>query len=490
MYSRPNANPTVQTAYGPIVGREIAGIQSFRRLRYASPPTGELRFAPPQPVEPWVTPLDCTGPGVIPPQHPSRLEAVMGAYPALQDEDCLHLDIWRPADCSPQTPVLVFIHGGAFLTGGGSFACYDGAELARQTGLIVINVSHRLGVLGFLPIPGIAPANLGYQDQIAALAFVQAIAPGISGDPANITLIGQSAGAYTVALMLADSAARAHFARAVMLSAPLGLDMPTSAGTSDICDLFLRHLGVVPGDAAALRALTVERLLDGQLALMRATAAPGKVAPPLGPVIEGALITANPVERLGADGAPGHAILIGTTREEMAAFYFNSPELARAAPGIARAAFEQRFGERATAEMARAAALRAPADPLSLLADIEGEALFYEGTRALTAAHVAHGGMAWRYSFDWRSPAPGLGACHCLDLPFLFGTFETMAGAPMLAGAAPWEMADLGRHFRHSIAAFARTGAPAGPDLPDWPEFGQSGATLHFDRKMTSTTTI
>ncbi len=485
MRNTPEANPIAKTAFGPIVGREVAGIQSFRRLRYAKPPVGALRFMPCEQVEPWIAPLECAGPSVVAPQHPSRLEAVMGAYPAQQDEDCLHLDIWRPADCGEQTPVLVFIHGGAFLTGGGAFECYDGAEIARQTGLIVINVSHRLGVLGFLPIPGVAPANLGYQDQIAALAFVRKIAPGLGGDADNITVIGQSAGAYTIALMLADSAARANFTRAAMLSAPLGLDMSTSQGMTEISDLFLRHLDIDPGDAEALRAVPVERILDGQRAILVATMAPGKVSPPLGPVIDGTLIPAAPIEQLRAGGPLTQAILIGTTREEMAAFYCNNPELAAAAPGITRAAFEKRFGEHAEAEMARAAAHRAPAEPLALLADIKGEELFYEGTRSLAETHVARGGKAWCYSFDWQSPAPGLGACHCIDLPFLFGTFSTMANAPMIAGAAPREIADLGHHFRHAIAAFARTGMPTGADLPEWPEYGESGATLRFDRKIT-----
>ncbi|GGB59074.1 carboxylic ester hydrolase [Tistrella bauzanensis] len=460
----------------------------FRRLRYAMAPTGSRRFAVPEPVAPWDEPVDCTEDAVIPPQHPSRLENVMGAYPAPQDEDCLHLDIWSPITADGSTPVLVFLHGGAFMTGGGSMTCYDGAILARETGLIVITVSYRLGALGFLPVDGIAPANLALRDQIAAIGFIRRIAPGMGGDGDAITLIGQSAGAYTIALMLTMPDVRPLFARAVMMSAPLGLTLPRMADMAPMAGCFLSALGVAPGDRAAVCALPVARILAAQLDLVRAAAmTPGNIAPPFGPVIDDDLVIGDPVAIMRAGGAGAQDLMLGTTREEMAAFYVDNPALSGAAPQVVEAAFARRFGAGAADALTAAAAHRAPACPLALLGDLEGDLLFTAPTRDAARAHTDHGGRAYLYSFDWQSPRPDIGACHCLDLPFLFGTWDVMSGAPMLAGAAADEIAHLGHIFRMTIGAFARNGTPDRPGLPHWPAFGPAATTLHVDRKITVT---
>ncbi|MGO4835757.1 carboxylesterase family protein, partial [Rhizobiaceae sp. 2RAB30] len=131
----------VETPYGAMIGARQDGITHFSRVPYAMPPVGARRLRLPDRVQPWGEPLDCTVRGPVPPQLPSRLAKVMGDYPAQQDEDCLHLDIWMPEERTDGTPVFVFLHGGAFMTGGGSLPCYDGSRLAKNTGMIVVIVS-------------------------------------------------------------------------------------------------------------------------------------------------------------------------------------------------------------------------------------------------------------------------------------------------------------------------------------------------------------
>lgn len=483
------ATLTIATTVGSMRGTMREGVVHFARVPYAKPPVGNRRFALPERIEPWSDIRDCTQAGPIPPQFPSRLEKVMGPCRAATSEDCLHLDIWRP-EAASKAPVLVFLHGGAFMTGGGSLACYNGETLARESSAIVVNVSYRLGALGFLPVAGIAPPNLGLQDQVAALRFIREIIGSIGGDPDNITLLGQSAGAYSIAVFLANDRLRPLFARGVMLSTPLGLDLPRTDETAPLGEIFLAALGDGPLSRDAVCALPLETLMAAQGALLKATAGGlAQVAPPFVPVIDGDLIAQNPLHALASGVAAGTPILIGTTRDEMLAFYFQDPALDAAAEEILNEALARRQRPEAEALAHRPEAARAPATTLQQLADLEGEALFFAPTRAVAAGHSRAGGEAFAYSFDWPSPTAGIGACHCIELPFLFATFDAMAAAPMIAGADPLERAGLGRIFRAAIAAFARGGAPDGAELGTWSAYGDEGAVMHFDRQTAAHST-
>lgn len=478
----PTAGCVIDTPYGALIGTRSDGIVRVSRVPYAMPPVGQRRFRLPEPVRPWDKPLDCTRESAVPPQLPSRLAKVMGDYPARQNEDCLHLDIWLPENRSADTPVFVFLHGGAFMTGGGSLPCYDGALLAKGTAMIVVNVSYRLGALGFLPIKGVAPANLGLHDQIAALRFIREIAPALGGDAANITVAGQSAGALSIALLLAAPAHRTLFKRSIMMSAPLGLDLPTVEASERLGQDYMGALGLAPDDRAGIEAQPIERLIAAQLELLKANVgAPGDVTPPFLPVIDGEIVPVNPREALVGGAAADADVMVGTTREEMTAFHYGDEGLAKVADDVAVAAFRRRYGDEAERAMRDARARRMPGTGLALLGDLMTDTVFAEPSLAVARAHAEKGRSPYVYRFDWQSPTPGIKACHCIELPFLFGNLDTWRTAPMLAGADMRELADLSRIFQGALAAFARSGRPEGQGLPAWPDHGTRRIVQHFD---------
>lgn len=474
-----------QTSSGRVRGRDQGDVIRLSRLPYALPPVGERRFRRPEPAIAWEGVLDATTPSTVPPQLPSRLAAVMGSYPAEQSEDCLHLDIWIPKAAGKPMPVIVFIHGGAFMTGGGALPCYDGTVLARQAGTIVVNLSYRLGALGFLAIDGIAPANLGLHDQVAALRFVRREIASFGGDPANVTVIGQSAGALSIAALLSLPIGPDLFDRAVLMSAPLGIALQRAEETAPTAQGLLDKLGVSTGDRAALAGIPVDEILRAQGALLREAVAGGEpdaVARVFMPVIDDELIHEAPAEALSRHPPVWCPLVVGATREEFAAFWFGRDDLAAFAEAMLAQRFEERFPGRGPETLAAYRARRAPSSPLSLLVDLRTQSDFVAPSLTLAARHAAAGGTTFAYMFDWQSPDHGIGACHCIELPFLFGNLDIWKDAPMLAGAPEAERAGLSRMLQGGISAFARTGDPAhGTHLP-WPAHRPGGAVMHFDR--------
>jgi para-nitrobenzyl esterase len=467
-----------------LIGSRQNGVIRFSRVPYAAPPVQGRRFLLPEPLPAWDEPLDCTGSGAVPPQLPSRLAKVMGHYPARQDEDCLHLDIWVPEELTAKAPVFVFLHGGAFMTGGGSLPCYDGSVLAARSGMIVVNVSYRLGALGFLPIRGVAPANLGLHDQISALRWIRKAAHSFGADADNVTAAGQSAGAYSIALLLATSNGQALFNRAIMMSAPLGLELPTADALERLGQAYMDTLGLASGDRSGLQELPVERLLGAQLKLLQARGgAPGDVTPPFVPAIDGELVPTDPRKALTQDAVVCD-LMIGTTREEMAAFYYGDESLAKIAADAASAAFRRHHGDEAEHAMRRARTRRVPNTPVAHLGDLMTDIVFAGPSLDLARAQAAQGRTPFVYRFDWQSPTRGIQACHCIELPFLFGNLDIWQAAPMLAGADMREVADLSRIFQGALAAFARSGRPEGLDLPAWPDYGERRAVQYFDKAI------
>lgn len=479
----------VHTPLGAIQGSRCGAVASFHRVPYAEPPLGERRFAAPQAVSPWDGTKDCTQTGVIPPQLPSRLRQVMGDYPMPQDEDCLHLDIWSREDGIPGKPVLVFLHGGGFMSGGGATPCYDGRRLAEQQGLLVINVTYRLGALGFLPLPGIATANLGLRDQAQALRCIGLIAASFGGDPTNITVLGQSAGAYSIAALLANPATRGLFRRAAMLSAPFGDRLRSSADMARQAERFLSLLGVAQGDRAAACALPVADILRAQAQMMQETVPQSAdLMPIFMPVADGDTIAGSPAQALAGGAARDTDLLIGSTRDEMLAFYVGNERIESQAGVLLERLLAQQPAQPAGTSLAsiqaNLRAQRVPGDALHLLSALQSDLTFTRLGQVLAEGHCAHGGRAYVYRFDWQAPQSGFGACHCLELPFVFGNLAQWAQAPMLAGASREAMRALSRAVQTAIAAFARHGQPKADGLADWPLYGQQHITLLFDHRI------
>ncbi|MBZ9798446.1 carboxylesterase/lipase family protein [Mesorhizobium sp. ES1-4] len=476
----------LSTPFGKLRGAKREGVVAFHGVPYAEAPVGPRRFKMPVAPVRWPGVRDAITAGPIPPQLPSRLDDVMGAYAADQSEDCLHLDIWTTHTEGNGAPVLVFIHGGGFMTGGGSLPCYDGSVLARENGLVVVTISYRLGILGLWPQLDFGGLNLALHDQLAALRWIKAAIGTFGGDPARITVAGQSAGAFSIATHLGATDNSELFARAIMMSAPVGIKLRTADQSRPAANAILEAFGLRPEEANKLQTMPIVQVLDGLRSLAkRPPAVKGDITPPFMPTLDDGLLPRQPLETIRSGTANWCDVMIGVTREEFSAFSAGNPALDKLSEDELKALFEAELGDEASATIVKICSERVPATPRTILGDFHTDAIFGKSLE-IASVQSRLGRKAYGYSFDWQSPKSAFGACHCIDLPFLFGNIDTWKAAPMLAGADEQEVADLSQRFRGAIAAFAANGDPNGPGLPRWPAFGPNRAALHFDRHISA----
>jgi para-nitrobenzyl esterase len=479
------SEPSAETRQGAIRGQAQDGFTVFRGIPFAAPPTGALRWAPPQPPASWSGVREATADGPIAPQNPSRLALVMGDFTAAQSEDCLTLTVWRPDPAPPappmlKVPVLVWIHGGAFLTGAGALPWYAGDAYARS-GLVVVALNYRLGALGFLSAPGLSSGNLGLLDQIAALRWVQANIAAFGGDPDTVTVMGQSAGGGSIGALMAMPAARGLFKRAIMQSPALRRVNPSPEDAAQAGVEFLAILGVPAAQPALAREVPVARILQAQSELIRRRYGFADPGHPFRPVIDPQVLPRTPVAAARAGELAGIDILTGTTREEMAAFYSVDARVRDADEATIAAEFERLFAERGPAVLAAYRRARLATRPATALADLYTDWLFALPCLELAEAQAGHGRPAWVYQFDWQSPG-GFEACHCLDLPFVFDNLDDWTNAPMLDGADRGAVAQLARIMQRAWAAFALTGNPDHDGLPHWERYDLARrTTMRFD---------
>lgn len=449
--------PLARTALGTLRGAAEDGVQVFRGVSYAT----AARFQAPLPVAAWAGERAADRHGPIAPQLPSRLAQVMGGFERPQGEDCLSLTVWTPAADQGRRPVLVWIHGGAFMSGAGSLDWYDGATMARRGDLVVVAINYRLGALGFLDLEGVSTPNLGLQDQAMALAWVRDHIAAFGGDPGNVTVAGQSAGALSTLAHLASPARRALFHRAILQSAPFqGFHKPRAESRA-IGQAFAAALGADP------RTASVEAILAAQLALMKQGARFAAISPPFTPVIDGDWFPADLMQAAEAE----HDMLIGTTKHEMGAFFARDPAVQGADADAVLAEFRAVYGD--DAEAAREAyANHLGSDTAGeLLSALVGDVLFDGGALVFAEARATVERPVLLYRFDWAPPDSPFGACHCIDLPFVFHNHARW-DAPMLQGGDP---AALTTRLQDSWIAFARGGEP-------WPRYDMTDrATMLFD---------
>lgn len=469
--------PTVLTSSGLLRGSSKKACQVFRNVPYAAPPVGPLRFARPEPVEPWQGERDATRHGSVPFQPVSRLRAVMGDFEAEQSEDCLSLTISTPGAHARRCPVMVWLHGGAFWTGAGSLDWYDGTSLARHGDIVVVSVNYRLGALGFLDIPGVSDPNLGLHDQIAALKWVQREIKAFGGDPDNITVVGQSAGGLSVLAMLGHPGCRKIIRRAVVQSAPLGRLLKTRAESQAIGDAMACHLGIT--DSAQWRTVSAQSINEAQLMVARRMTAFASSTPVFIPVIDHELLGEDIIGAALA-GACDCDLMIGYTRDEMAAFFALDEQVNHASSEQVRSVFARVFGAAADDAMAEYRQRARRQDNASLLGEMLGDASFGAGVYEFAERLAALGRPAWVYRFDWAAPGNRFAACHCCEIPFMFDTLPAWQ-APMLHDGEIDTMARLATQMRDAWAAFATRGDPGHAALPHWPPYAAERQTMLFD---------
>lgn len=471
------ASPIARTRSGTLRGTLDGAVCVFRGVPYAEPPVGDRRFAPPEPVTPWTGERDATRDGPVAPQPPSRLRAAMGDFDRPQSEDCLTLTIATPAPDGARRPVIVFLHGGAFWTGAGSLPWYSGVPMARHGDVVVVGVNYRLGAFGFMHVPGVAPPNLGLHDQFAALEWVSREIAAFGGDPDNVTVAGQSAGGFSVLAMLAAPRARARLRRAIVQSAPFGRLLRTRAEAAAIAATMQREAGLA--DASGWRQAGTAAIAAAQLRVARSMAAFASSTPAFIPTADHDLL-GDDIAGAAVAGALERDVMIGWTRDEMSAF-LAPDEAVRGASGEAvRGVFARHFGAGADEAIAEYRGRARGDGPVALLGELLCDATFAGGALAFAERLAAAGRPAHVFRFDWAAPGNPFGACHCIELPFVFDTLPAW-DAPMLAGGDPAVLAGLAARMRDAWIAFARHGDPSHAGLPAWPRHGAAGQTMLFD---------
>ncbi|MFI5808324.1 carboxylesterase/lipase family protein [Streptomyces sp. NPDC051561] len=455
------ASVDVRTDHGVVRGRSERGLAVFRGIPYAQPPVGELRFAAPRPPEPWedVREADAFGP-------PSPQSIPLPGIEPAPGDGWLTANVWTPLPDpagepgSDPLPVLVWIHGGAYVAGSSSDPMYDGADLARQ-GLVVITVNYRVGAEGWAHVEG-APDNRGLLDQLAALTWVRDNIGAFGGDPDRVTVCGQSAGAGSIATLLVSPPAAGLFHRAIAQSVP-GMYC-TPAFAADFTAALAERLGVAP-TVAGLGALAPQQLADEIGLFMRELPAHGDrwgraahLGAPLAPVLDGVLVPQTPWQALRDGRTPGVELLTGHTKDEFRMFLLMTGRT-EFTDAEADAALT-RFAPLPEGPAAYRAGLPS-ATPFELFDTVHADTLFRMPTAHLAEANAAAGAATYLYELTWPAPSMGgvLGSCHALEVPLLFGTFDSPA-ARMVLGDPTDEARALAEDIRDAWVAFAKSGDP------------------------------
>jgi carboxylesterase type B len=452
------------TTSGVVRGSVEDGLHVFRGVPYAAPPVGPARWRAARPHPGWQRERDATryGPSAPQPWRPEGIPAIGRHGEPPFDEDCLTLNVWTPAPDDAGRPVLVWIHGGGFLSGSGNLPIYACDTFARHGDMVAIAVNYRLGPLGMLT--GLGDPNVWLSDQVAALRWIHDNVAAFGGDPARITVAGQSGGAFSVAALAQHPQTRGLFQRGILQSPPAGLELPTAAEAMKQTELLARLLG--HEDVEGLRGEPWERLIQGTVGVMVSGAAFGQWSLAFLPVIDEAGLPADPMAAL-ADADVD--VVIGWTSEE-AAFAFGFD------PGYAATTREQvigwaaaRYGDDAATVYDACAAAAPGAKPLDVLIQIFTDDFFRRGALDL-AARRAHRRPAYAYQFDVRTPrldgTPN--AAHCGELPFTFGNIARW-GSPPIVRSLPAAVIEHATDVLHnSWIGFVRDGSPRHPGAPDW----------------------
>jgi para-nitrobenzyl esterase len=459
--------PEVRTNAGDVQGTWEQDIAVFRGIPYARPPVGDLRFAPPRPVTGWEGVRIARSFGPPAPQDANMGGRGGGHIAATAGEDWLTVNVWTPDPAgSAHLPVLVWIPGGAYKHGFSGSPGYDAGDLVRERHVVFVSLNYRLGIEGFAHIDG-AVANRGLLDQVAALQWVADNIAAFGGDPDLVTVLGDSAGAGSIASLMVMPRARGLFRRAVLQSLPgtyLSEDL-----AREVTSAIAREAGVA-ATADALATVAPQDLpAAGQAVQSKLTGyAPrwGAFAHTLtifSPVVDGDVLPCTPWEGLRQGTGRDIDAIIGHNRDEWRTFMLFGGLFGHVTDEQATEALRQFSPGSGGADAYREAFPDASAEDLFEL--VQTDWLFRMPALHLAEAHVAGGGRAYLYELAWQSPGTGgrLGACHGLDGPLLFGTYDAHLGPAAIGADHVEQAAELTAQFRTAWTAFAASGSPGWP---------------------------
>lgn len=457
----------VETTFGKVQGYEQGAITVWKGIPFAHPPIAHRRFLPPQPPQPWSGVLDATQFGSAALQS-TRLGNASAAGGRSSSEDCLSLNIWSPGTEGQKRPVMVYIHGGGFVIGSACEPLYDGTSFATQHDIVVVTCNYRLGLLGFLYLGDLAGSytqgNAALLDQIAALQWVHDNIAAFGGDPDRVTVMGESAGAMSIGNLLAMPAARGLFQGAILESGACSSILLTREQATSITQTVLKKLDLHASQVLTLTQVPAETLLAVQEEVDREWRGMEAFAP----VIDGVSLPAHPLELMTQGASLPVPLLIGSNRDEWRLFTVllggNMEEV--------KADLSQLFGA-ATGQVHEIYTQgRADKGPELAWIDMQGDRIFRIPAIRQAEAQVRQGAPVWMYRFDWVSPTFGgeLGACHGLEMPFVWNNLHTPF-AQMLLGDAIAPIEPLVKRIHATWAMFIRTGNPNTAALADWPRY-------------------
>ncbi|WP_227979717.1 carboxylesterase/lipase family protein [Nocardia spumae] len=461
----------ITTADGVVRGLRRRRIAQWRSIPYAAPPVGDLRFRAPQPVESWSGVRPATEYGFAAMQQ--RDGARIGPrQPQPTSEDCLTLNVTAPAEpATAPRPVMVFIHGGGYVLGTSALRLYSGARLALRGDVIVVSLNYRLGAFGYVDFSEFSTAtrpfesNLGLRDQVAALQWVQRNIAAFGGDPNNVTVFGESAGAHAVVSLLATPAAAGLFHRGIAQSAPADWSL-TSAAARVFARRCLDNLGATPD--RAVEALTTAGSNDIRKAADRAIGEvlwqqPGSF--PAAPVVDGEFLPLDPIEAISTGQAHAVPLIIGTNRDEATLFKRYDRSLPTTAGQLHVAL--SRCGD---AEIEKRVVAAYPGYPDRRVAvRMGGDFVFWRPTIEVLEGHSRHA-PTYAYRLDFAPRAvhlAGFGATHALDLIPVFGGVDSAIGRGLTTLGGYRDFLQVQREFQDNWLSFARKGQP----LPSWPQY-------------------
>ena len=463
------AEPEVSTSAGRVRGVTEHGNAVFRGIPFAKPPLGELRFQAPASPDRWDGVRDAVKFGPQAPQ--AAFPGAPGAVPLPEDTsgEWLTVNVWTPDLGAQSLPVMVWIHGGAYLFGSGGPG-YDGTKFA-DAGVVFVSCNYRLGMEGFAQIAG-APANRGLLDAAAALRWVQENIARFGGDPANVTVFGESAGAGVIAALLAMTAAKGLFQRAIAQSVPGTFFSPALA--AEVTAAVAATAGL-PATYEALRGADPMRLVAAQTdvtARMKEYQQWGAVRitdTPFSPVIDGEVLPRAPWRALVSGAARDVALLSGHNKDEYRLFIAAQGRLGNITEDQANTVLD--YFAPAPDGPAGYRKAYPDADAGGLFEVAFSDWLFRMPTLHLAQAHAMSGGTTYLYELTAHAPAGPLGACHALDVPLIFGSY-TEGISLMLTGAEPpAEFVALGDLMRREWISFASCG------IAGWSAYGTEHRT-------------
>lgn len=462
--SRSNrGSPIVETTAGRVEGRWSRGIAAFRGIPFAAPPVAEARWSAPEAPEPWAGVRDARRPGPAAAQNRPMMRllgALAGAGPAGTGDDCLTVNVWTPAADDGARPVLVWIHGGAFMMGSGGAEVYDGQELAARGDAVVVTVNYRLGAFGFLQLADVAPegpfaSNPGLRDQVAALEWVRDNIAAFGGDPGRVTIFGESAGGMSVGALLGTPAAHGLFHAAIAQSGAAH-NVSSRGAAREVAEIFLAELDIAPDDVERLLAVPEAALLLAQrkTAIRLGLTHRGL---PWQPAEDGSWLPAQPLEAISAGNGAQVPLMIGTNRDEWDLFQAGDRKAKEMGEAGLRRRLLRALPEEDVDEAHNLYAAAMPgSSPKARWAAFQTDRVFRAPAERLADLHARHAPV-YAYCFTW-SPLHlkrWVGASHAMEVPLVFGTWRHPILRGMLLGARP-----LSRQVQDRWLAFARDAEP------------------------------